>query len=138
MGNRGRTSQEALSVVSVTELDRPRPPDGMPDDQAEVWRRIVRSLPAGWFGPETQMLLTQYCRHTVRADQLARIINREEDRGIPDPKVYAVLLGREHNQSNILAVLAGKMRLSQQATVDKRSSKKSASAARLWDSGEAG
>lgn len=112
----------------------PKAPRELTADQAAIWDSVVGNLPPGWFGKETHALLVQYCRHASRADQIARVIERMEEAEVPDPRAYAQLLSREHQQSQVMATLATKMRISQQSTYDKKSKKTSLSSSKLWES----
>lgn len=133
MGTRGRTSTASLSVVTdVSSFAPPEPPDDLNDDQADTWRAVVASQPPGWFKPDTFPLLLQYCRHVSRGNQLGKMINEMEKKGIKDHKSYFALLNRETAMSNIIAQLATKMRLSQQSSYDRRS-KKAKSSSELWE-----
>ena len=50
MLQRGRKSSEGLSVVRVAP-QRVAPPDRLGGDESTIWREIVASKPADWFGP---------------------------------------------------------------------------------------
>ena len=81
MGNRGRISSSALSVIGpggIEATPRPKSPIELSDEQAEVWREIVNRMPADWFGPETIPLLVQYCRHVARARRFAYLLDEAE------------------------------------------------------------
>ena len=65
MGSRGRKSVSELSVATakVVALDqRPAPPEKLNKAESEIWRRIVKRLPAGYFPAEMHGLLAEYCR----------------------------------------------------------------------------
>ena len=51
MLQRGRKSSEGLSVVRVAPHERVAPPDRLGGDESTIWREIVASKPADWFGP---------------------------------------------------------------------------------------
>ena len=71
MAQRGRKSAASLSVVSLIADARPAPPDELAVEEAEEWRAIARRMPADWFARENHPLLSEYCRHIVRARDLA-------------------------------------------------------------------
>ena len=52
MLQRGRKSSEGLSVVRVAPHERVAPPDRLGGDESTIWREIVSSKPADWFGPD--------------------------------------------------------------------------------------
>jgi hypothetical protein len=54
------------------------PPADLSTPAAVVWRQVTGALPADWFGVEQAPVLTQLCRHTVYANNLAASIERME------------------------------------------------------------
>ena len=110
-------------------------PPELSEPESAIWRKIVDCRPPTWFSPETHPLLVQYCRHVHRATQLSILMQRQEAAGFPDPELYEKLMSREIRQSNIIGILANKMRLSQQATHDAEIRKKTsaAGAPRVWN-----
>ncbi len=56
MLQRGRKSSEGLSVVRVAPHERVAPPDRLGGDESAIWREIVASKPADWFGPDNPHL----------------------------------------------------------------------------------
>jgi hypothetical protein len=70
-GRGGRRSAASLSIVSVLGNERPAPPDELTEEEAEEWRAIASRMPADWFTRENHPLLAEYCRHIVRARDLA-------------------------------------------------------------------
>lgn len=136
MGNRGRVSAAALTVIGpggIETIRRPDPPAELTDEQAEEWRAIVNRMPADWFTRETEPLLVQYCRTIVRARRLAQLLNNTEKSEELDVKEYRDLLRSEAEQSGVLMSLATKMRISQQSTYDKSKKKPAGGTTRPWD-----
>lgn len=136
MGNRGRVSAAALTVIGpggIETIRRPEPPAELTDEQAEEWRAIVNRMPAEWFTRETEPLLVQYCRTIVRARRLAQLLNNTEKSEELDVKEYRDLLRSEAEQSGVLMSLATKMRISQQSTYDKSKKKPAGGTTRPWD-----
>lgn len=135
MRTRGRKSAASLSVISGSGIEpvrRPEPPEELTDEQAGEWRSICNSLPADWFRRETYALLAQYCRHVVTSRRIAQLIEAAEAASEFDLLEYDRLGKMAERESRILASLATKMRISQQATYDK-SKKKPTQAKRPWD-----
>lgn len=135
MGARGRKSASDLSVIGpagVVTVRRPQAPEQLTDEQAEEWRAIVNRLPADWFPRETHGVLVQLCRHIIRAQRISQLLDAMESSDQLDMKEYRDLLASEAQQSNIIAALSTKLRITQQATVDKRKSK-GAIRPRPWD-----
>lgn len=136
MGQRGRKSVASLSVVGEDALEtvrRPSAPDGLTDEQVAVWDRVVSSLPADWFRPETLDMLAQYCRHVVTADRVAQLIQAEEASDEFDVDQYDKLLKLQEREGRAMSSLATRMRITQQATFDKERKKgKSPQSKRPW------
>jgi hypothetical protein len=117
MNQRGRKSSASLTVLPAIPRQRPDPPDGLTPEQARTWREVVAALPPEWFekGPE---LLRAYCRHSVFADRVARLIDATDlatlatDEGL---KRYDRLSAMHARETAAAANLATKMRLTQQA-----------------------
>jgi hypothetical protein len=133
---RGRPSAErqaaVLAALPIIPGERPEPPPDLDAEAAAVWRATVAAVPAGWLPPECFPVLTQFCRHTVHCDWLTEEI--AELRAAPldeeSQKRLYKLLRLHGQQSQILASLAGKLRLtpSSRATPDKaRDDRKDAS-----------
>ena len=115
---RGRKSQSSLSVISrngIEAIARPEAPDNLTEEQAAEWKAIVNRMPADWFTRESHPLLAQYCRHAVTALRVSQLINQEEQSDEFNVNDYDQLLRMQARESNILACLATKLRLSQQA-----------------------
>ena len=58
-------------------VDREKPPRGLTAQEAEIWIAVVNDQPADWFSPTTVPLLAQYCRHTINAQRIAALINKQ-------------------------------------------------------------
>lgn len=136
MTKRGRKSLASQAIRPVTPVEiaaRPAPPDELSDEEAMEWQAIAERLPADWFTRETQGLLVQYCRHIVTARRIRQLIEkleREEDFSMKD---WAEALKMQTRESQVIASLATKMRISQQSTYDKSRKKGSGGSAKPWD-----
>jgi hypothetical protein len=79
---RGRKTDLDLAIIPGE--GRPEPPEGMPEDEARVWRDVVGSMPPNWFSAPA--LLKLYCRHIARGDTVAQRVNlagAADDQGEP-------------------------------------------------------
>lgn len=136
MGARGRKSPKDVSVVQtgpVITMARPDPPDDLTDEQANEWRAVVDALPADWFPRETWGLLAQYCRHVVAARRVAQLVAAAEaDAETLDIEDYDRLLKMQEREGRAMSSLASRMRINQQATIDKRK-KKPSSVKKPWE-----
>ncbi len=117
MGTRGRKSAAELGIIQGIP-QRPEPPGELTPAQAEEWRAVVARMPVDWFGRETWPLLLQYCRHVTNAAHIAQLIEAAHDLDIGDRTAlmrFNRLLGMQERQSNTLAGLATRMRLTNQS-----------------------
>ena len=114
----GRKSSAALSVVAVTAIDgRPRVPDDLTDEQAEVWERTVANEAADVFRTAAlQQLLKEYCRHVATAYRLTKQVDRatEEGSNLSLQDVDTLLRMRDR-ETKALADKATKLRLTNQS-----------------------
>ncbi len=138
MGSRGRKSAAELGVIQGIP-ERPKPPGELTGEQAEEWRAVVARMPVNWFPREIWPLLTQYCRHICNARHIARLIEAAHDLDIGDRTAlmrFNRLLGMQERQSNALAGLATRMRLSNQSRYTPSSAAaqaKGSSGVKLWE-----
>lgn len=133
---RGRKSAAALEIPAVSALSviqRPNCPHDLTDEESEIWFAVVNRLPADWFPTETHPLLTQYCRTVIQARRIAELI----EQATADPELsvsaYDRLLKMQARCSSSLAMLATKMRISQQATTNHRGNKKQVTPRKPWE-----
>jgi hypothetical protein len=127
----GRLASDDQRLATDT-VPPPEPPATLQPEEAELWCRIVLSMPGGWFTAENQPLLTQYVRHCCYADALATniIAMRADITGLAagsvptaeKTKLIASLqrelraLQRSHaGQSAAMLAVATKLRLTQQS-----------------------
>ncbi len=119
-----RKSAASLAVVpDPVELDRRLPlPEELTPEEAQIWQSIVATKPSDWFQQDSAALLVAYCRHITTSRFLDEQITAIEGRGplrTPDElDFYKTLIDKREKQSRVLASLATKMRLSQQARYD--------------------
>lgn len=111
------------SPIEITE--RPLPPFDFDDQEASIWASIVNSMPADWFNTGSIPLLTQYVRHVVASRNIAQLIadvtSNSEEINI---KLYVTLLRAQKEESSALSSLATKLRISNQALINKRGNHK--------------
>lgn len=136
MKQRGRPSASALEIITteIDRVERQKAPHDLTDEETEAWVSIVNSEPAEWFTPATAHLLSQYCRHAIHARRIAELL----ERACSDPELKVVdydrLLNMQKRESAIMAVLATKMRLSQQSITNHRGNKKAGAKRKPWES----
>lgn len=133
MGARGRKSVASMVTTVVETVSRPDAPYDLTDEQADEWRAVVNRMPADWFPRETWALLSQYCRHVVAARRIAQLISATESRKSVDVEDYDRLLKMQEREGRAMSSLATRMRISQQATVDKKRQKPAITIGKPWD-----
>src|SRR5688572_4352984 len=117
-----RKSAAALSVVPATPAGPHEPPADLSEAEASLWRDVIDSKPAEWFGEDSAPVLKEYVRAAAMCDRLARLLDRAlEASGEPVdaesvrlPSVPDLLLARDR-ESRRAANLATKLRLTQQS-----------------------
>lgn len=134
---RGRKSAASLEIATASRIqtiERPQCPHDLNDEEAEVWFTVINRLPADWFPAETHPLLIGYCRAVIQARRIAEWM----ERATSDPELvfsdYAKILKQQREQHASIAMLATKMRISQQATTNHRGNHKQISPAKPWES----
>lgn len=114
----GRKSAAEMATFAPT-ADKQVRPDAdysLADEQAEVWRAVIDSLPADWIGAEALPLLSAYCRTTVALRRLGQLIHQHEfSDGPMDLAAYSVLLKNHAQQAQILKTLGTSLRLTPQS-----------------------
>ena len=66
------------TVVSFPQNERAPPPLRLSPAEAETWRAVVGSRPAGHFGPEIFPALMAYCTTTLMCDHIAARLRVED------------------------------------------------------------
>lgn len=141
MGQRGRKSAESLVQPLLIETRRPAPPPELNEAEGEVWRDTVGTMPAGWFSRAQYPILVAYCRHTVRATQLAREVAKFRPEWITEAgglERLDKLLSMAERETRTVTACARSMRLTHQAQIQPRGAgraltKMSADNPRPWE-----
>jgi len=139
MGSRGKKSGADLASVpdvpdgSVTTISRPGPPSELTEEQAYEWLKVTNRMPADWFPEETHGLLVQYCRWVVDARRVAQLIDALTAGDDFNVKEYKELLAMQDVSTAKISMLATRMRISQQSTIE-RERKKPTMAKKPWES----
>lgn len=121
MGQRGRKSGAALSVVAGSIDGRPKAPENLTEFQQEVWNRTVASEPADFFrSAVSQQLLREYCCHVQSADVLSVLISSLEQMPVEEwgqkhMEAWDGALKMRDRETKALADKATKLRLTNQA-----------------------
>jgi hypothetical protein len=118
MGQRGRTSSAALSVVAGTDIDgRPQAPSDLTEFQRGVWDRTVANEAADVFRTAAlQQILKEYCRHVETADRLSKQVDRATGEGSNlSYQDIDCLLRMRDRETKALADKATKLRLTNQS-----------------------
>lgn len=136
MGVRGRRSAASLTTIGPSGIEstqRPEPVAELTDEQAAVWVSVVNRLPADWFPRETLPMLAHYCRHVVAARRIAQLIERLESADEIDLNEYDRLLRMQDREGRAMSSMATRMRITQQASYDRKKSKGVTLTENPWD-----
>ena len=141
MAQRGRRSAAALAIVrtgQVVDIPRRPAPAELTDEEAKVWNAVTASQPADWFNGSTEATLVQYCQHVIEARYNAGMIRAfkaalADAVAVPGADRVSIMMSAvpeldrlqkmQERQSRIIAGLATKMRITQQATINQRGNK---------------
>jgi hypothetical protein len=120
--------------AAIEVMERPKAPHDLTDEEVEVWSAVTQSQAADWFDPANLPILTQYCRHVVRARHVAEMIERsmgaQEALALED---YDRLLKMQQRESAAISMLATKMRIVQTSTINQRGNKKPSTQNEPWN-----
>jgi len=126
MKTAGRKSSAELEIVStmgenqLSVIKRPAAPEELTVEESVEWERVVGSMPAEWFKPETHAMLVQYCRHVVGSRRMSQRIETEESSPILDMKELERMYRMRERESRAASMLATRMRITQQTYYDKQ------------------
>ena len=113
-----RKSPEAISGSLFRAGSKPpRPPRDLDATAARLWRDIAAVQPADFFRPATLRLLSRFCRLAVYSEKLHDALDAAEI-GSQDARQ---LLRQVIAANSSLGILASKMRLTTQGSIDRRS-----------------
>ena len=108
-----RKSGASLSVVPVQPIGRVEAPDGLSESEATLWRQVVDSKPAEWFGEDSSPLLLEYVRAKVSCDVLHAQVQAALAGG--EPKEIKDAMQLRDMESRRLLSIGTKLRLTQQS-----------------------
>lgn len=141
---RGRASEEerefeneiiTTGVVPLDITERPQPPIDFDSRERDEWYAIVNSMPSDWFSRPSLPMLTQYVRHTIASQNIAQLIaNATSDPDEINVKNYIALLRAQKEESMVISSLATRLRISPQATINKRGNQKDLNKSKPWES----
>jgi hypothetical protein len=130
-----RQSAEAASVVALVPGTRAPVPAELSEAEAAIWRDVVDSKPAEWFGPDSLPVLKEYCRAADMCDRLVPLVEKAMASG--KGKDIVEILAVRNKEATRVAALATKLRLTQQSRYTPQASatanRKVAGGKRPWD-----
>jgi phage terminase small subunit len=102
----GRKSADSLaSVTQLAPFRLPQPPSDLDGPEAEVWGRVVASMPADWWDAGSLPLLAAYCRAVVQSEAVGELVRAVSQALVSDPDE----LGRYKELRKIQAALSAEM-----------------------------
>ena len=115
------------------------PPEGLTEEQAQVWRTVVESRSADFFSEDAAPLLEEYCRVVV----MCRLLAVEIEAGIAggDAGALKALLDMRDKESRRMASLATKLRLTNQSRYTPQAAAtaaKKGGGGKVWQFGKTG
>ena len=133
MKQRGRISK-AKAMIPARMGERFPPPDDMPGDQSVVWLEIINRMPSDYFAVQNLPLLAQYCRHTVNAARIDKMVEEHVANGFK-LATYDKLLTMQGRESKSLCALSAKMRLAQNSLDETKhgKTKNQSSSTPIWE-----
>ena len=117
LGTRGKRSVAELMILEGPNgvIDRPDAPYNLTDAEADEWRAIVASMPAGHFARTQYPMLVQLCRHKVAADRVAQLIEAVCRKKKFNSSELLALQAAQSAESSAIMRLSRSMRLTQQS-----------------------
>jgi P27 family predicted phage terminase small subunit len=77
MGARGPKPEGQQKPIDLVPPKYPEPLSGMLKSEKDIWVRIIRAYPEGYFRPQHYDLLRAYCEAAVEATKLKKRVQRE-------------------------------------------------------------
>ena len=125
-----------LPVVPSTD-GRPLPPAFLSPDEAAQWRIYVEALPADWFPPEVQPLLSELCETITLSHRLAGELRAVKSlKGDESFQKFMELVRAKIQVSALIMQLSTKLRCTVQSRLTARKASSFAETARFpkpWD-----
>ena len=114
-------------------------PDGLTEDQAQVWRETVGARSADFFGEDAVPLLEEYCRVVV----MCRLLAIQIEAGIAggDAAELKTLLDMRDKESRRMTSLATKLRITNQSRYTPQAAATAAkrgAGGKVWQFGKTG
>jgi hypothetical protein len=117
MQQRGRQSSASLSVVAGSIDGRPKAPDGLTDEQQEIWNRVVASESSDFF--KTAAVQQQLARYCVHLAEVAWLDGEIADAKLPSAGSSLADIDRmmkmRDREDRACVTLATKLRLTNQS-----------------------
>ena len=143
MRKRGRVSAAETETALVVDPSRKMPasaPSELTDGQADVWRKVVASMPSNFVSKGAHPILIEYCRHVCRARFLERQIAVFEIDWVKAEgglERFDRLLNMADRETRAMTACARALRLTPQAQMHPRSAARQIGAVPLgpmpWD-----
>lgn len=126
---RGRPSAGDLSLIGEEAKElvkieaRLLAPEGLNPAEKAVWSQLVNDQPAGVFSPVHIPIMTLYCRHVARGNDLADIIEAIRSRGIErigDIENLDMILKMIDRETKAASAMARALRITRQSADESR------------------
>ncbi len=118
MAQRGRKSAAALAVREQTQtVVHADAPYDLTDEQAEVWRATLASLPPDWIETGAHPTLAAYCRTATHLRRLGQLVTQAEGDAEFSPRDYLDLVKAHGALSQVIKTLSTALRLTPQTRI---------------------
>jgi phage terminase small subunit len=116
MAQRGRRSAESLTIGPLaTPIAYADAPYDLTDEQADIWRATLASLPSDWIEVGGHPVLAAYCRTTTQLRRLGQLIRQAETEGeFLFTDHYLALIKAHGAAAQVLKTLSTSLRLTPQ------------------------
>lgn len=119
-----RVSEEAQNIARYAGVaQKPEPPAELTSEQAAYWRSICADLPPGHIRSDNTPVLIELCRHISYSVQLSEALTDIRELGLAGTdretasrrSAFCQLTRQARSQSQLIAVLSTKLRLTNQS-----------------------
>lgn len=116
MAQRGRKSAAAVAVAKpeVSGVVHADAPYDLTDEQSEIWRATLASLPPDWIETGAHPTLAAYCRTTTQLRRLGQLVAQAERDAEFNPRDYLDLVKAHGAQAQVIKTLSTALRLTPQ------------------------
>jgi hypothetical protein len=109
-----REIKEILANTPDIEVERPEPPSNCNEEEAKIWRDIVKCMPASWFPSQMLPMLRELCQHICMARRFGNHLKAVTDEPPANRSVLQIIRtldGMYISHSKMVLLLSIRLRL---------------------------